>query len=177
MQTAPGGVEAKVRPKKLGHLVLRVRNVERSERFYTEVLGLHVTQRIPGRMVFMNASSDASHELALMSIGDGAPGPEEGRVGLYHFAWEMGSFEDLRAMYRELKIKHVDIAGIGDHGISVGVYLFDPDGNEIEMFYELPRDQWPEGDIFQGRFPGSLEDQKADSAPPGPGGPRTRRRL
>ena len=79
MQTSPGGVETKVRPKKLGHVVLRVRNVERSERFYAEVLGLHVTQRIPGRMVFMSASLDASHELALMSIGADAPGPEEGR--------------------------------------------------------------------------------------------------
>ena len=137
---------------------MRVRNVERSEGFYTEVLGLHVTHRIPGMMVFMSASSDASHELALMSIGEGAPGPEAGRVGLYHFAWEMESFEDLRAMYRELKAGDVKIAGIGDHGISIGVYLFDPDGNEIEVFYELPRDRWPEGDIFQGSFPGSLED-------------------
>jgi len=157
MQTAPGGVEAKARPKKLGHVVLRVRDVERSERFYAEVLGLHVTHRIPGMMVLMSASSDTSHELALMSVGDAAPGPEAGRVGLYHFAWEMGSLEDLRAIYRELKAKDVDVAGIGDHGISIGVYLFDPDGNEIEVFYELPKEQWPEGDIFQGRFPGSLE--------------------
>ena len=92
-----------VKPKRLGHLVLRVRDVARSERFYADVLGLHVTSTVPGMMVFMSASGDASHELALMSIGADAPGPEQGRVGLYHFAWEMESFGDLQSIYRELK--------------------------------------------------------------------------
>ena len=104
---------------------------------------------------------EASHELALMSVGPDAPGPDPSRVGLYHFAWEMESFEDLRTLYAELKEKRVSVGGIGDHGISLGVYFFDPDGNEIEAFYELPRDQWPtEGAIFSGQFPlGSLEQQ------------------
>lgn len=148
-----------VKPKKLGHLVLRVRDIARSERFYTDVLGLHVTSRVPGMMVFMGASGDASHEVAFMSIGADAPGPDQGRVGLYHFAWEMESFGDLQSIYRELKEKNVEIAGIGDHGISIGVYFFDPDGNEIEVFYELPRKQWPESDIFRGKFPGSLDEE------------------
>jgi catechol-2,3-dioxygenase len=150
-----------VKPKRLGHLVLRVRDLARSEQFYTGVLGLHVTTKIPGMMVFMTAAGDSSHELALMSVGPDAPGPESTRVGLYHFAWEMESLADLRAMYRKLQESDVTIAGIGDHGISLGVYLLDPDGNEIEVFYELPRDQWPEGDVFAGRFPGSLEEEPA----------------
>ena len=148
-----------VKPKQLGHLVLRVRDLDRSKSFYEDVLGLQVTTAVPGRMVFLSAG-EASHELALMSVGADAPGPEQGRVGLYHFAWEMESFEDLRQMYGELKQKEVRIGGIGDHGISLGVYFFDPDGNEIEVFYELPRDQWPaEGQLFSGKFPlGSLEE-------------------
>ena len=151
-----------VKPRRLGHLVLRVRDLDRSERFYTDVLGLNVTTKIPGMMVFLSASGDSSHELALMSVGADAPGPEEHRVGLYHFAWEMESLEDLRRMYRELKDKGVDVAGIGDHGISIGVYLFDPDRNEIEVFYELPKEQWPEDDIFRsGMFPGGLEKEPA----------------
>ncbi|PKB79672.1 MAG: hypothetical protein BZY88_12155 [SAR202 cluster bacterium Io17-Chloro-G9] len=148
-----------VKPKRLGHLVLRVRDVDASATFYSNILGLEVTTSIPGRMVFMRASDESSHELALMSVGKSAPGPEPDRVGLYHFAWEMESLDDLRRIHRELREKGVEIAGIGDHGISLGVYLFDPDGNEIEVFYELPRDQWPDGQIFAGRFPGSLEDE------------------
>ena len=94
-------------------------------------------------MLFMSAQGESSHELALTSVGPEAPGPEQDRVGLYHFAWEMDPFEDLKVLYREMKRKSVDIVGIGDHGASLGVYFRDPDGNEIEVFYELPRDQWP----------------------------------
>lgn len=147
-----------VKPKQLGHLVLRVRDVEKSEQFYADVLGLHTTNKRAGRMVFMSAGDDASHELALMALGPDAPGPESDRVGLYHFAWEMESFEDLQRLYGEMKEKNVNVGGIGDHGISIGVYFFDPDGNEIEAFYELPKDQWPQdGDLFTGKFPGDLE--------------------
>ena len=151
-----------VKPKRLGHLVLRVRDLERSEQFYADVIGLEVTSRIPGRMVFLSAG-ESSHDLALISVGSDAPGPEPDRVGLYHFAWQMESFEDLKRMHRELKEKGARIGGIGDHGISMGVYFFDPDGNEIEAFYELPRDQWPrEGNIFSGQFPlGTLEEEPA----------------
>ena len=128
------------------------------------MLGLEVTNSRPGKMVFMSAGDDASHELALIPVGPNAPGPEQGRVGLYHFAWEMASFDDLRTLYREMKEKGVNIGGIGDHGISIGVYFFDPDGNEIEVFYETPREQWPEdGDLFSGQFPQSLEEEPATS--------------
>ena len=150
-----------VKPRQLGHLVLRVRDLEASEKWYSEVLGLHTTNKRPGGMTFMSAKEGSSHELALMSVGPDAPGPEETRVGLYHFAWEMDSFEDLKELYEHMKQKDVNIGGIGDHGISLGVYLFDPDGNEIEVYYEMPEDKWPEeGDLFQGEYPGKLETEK-----------------
>ena len=74
-------------------------------------------------------------------------------------------FEDLKRLNRELEEKGVSIVGVGDHGVSIGVYFLDPDGNEMEAFYELPRDQWPEeGDIFSGKFPlGTLEEEPAPS--------------
>ena len=149
-----------VKPKQLGHLVLRVRDVERSKAFYTDVLGLEVTFEAPGAMAFMTAG-DASHELAVMALGPDAPGPDSSRVGLYRFAWEMESFDDLKRLNRELKKKGVQTVGVGDHGISIGVYFLDPDGNEMEAFYELPREQWPsDGNLFGGSFPlGSLEDE------------------
>ena len=147
-----------VKPKQLGHIVLRVRDIERSEQFYSDVLGLHVTNKRPGQMTFMSAVDESSHELALVPVGDDAPGPEDSRVGLYHFAWQMDSFDDLKSLYAEMKAKDVDIRGIGDHGISLGVYFFDPDGNEIEAYYEMPKDEWPaDGDLFEGEFPGKLE--------------------
>ena len=147
-----------VKPKQLGHIVLRVRDLERSEQFYSDVLGLHVTNKRPGQMTFMSAVDDSSHELALVPVGDDAPGPEDSRVGLYHFAWQMDSFDDLKMLYADMKSKNVDVRGIGDHGISLGVYFFDPDGNEIEAYYEMPKDEWPaDGDLFEGEFPGKLE--------------------
>jgi catechol-2,3-dioxygenase len=147
-----------VRPKQLGHLVIRVRDLERSEEFYTGLLGLQVTNKRPGQMVFLSAGDDSSHELALVPVGADAAGPDPARVGLYHFAWEMESFEDLQKLYNEMHAQNVRIGGLGDHGISLGVYFFDPDGNEIEAFYEMPKDQWPpDGDLFSGDFPQTLE--------------------
>ena len=151
-----------VKPRQLGHIVLRVRDLDRSRQFYTDVLGLGVTAQREGRMVFMSAGDEASHELALMPVGPDAPGPEPDRVGLYHFAWQMDSFDDLKKLYQEMKQKDVRIGGVGDHGISLGVYFFDLDGNEIETFYEMPKAQWPaEGDIFSREFPQSLEEEPA----------------
>ena len=147
-----------VKPKQLGHLVLRVRDLEASEKWYSEILGLRTTTKRPGGMTFMSAKEGSSHELALMSVGPDAPGPEETRVGLYHFAWEMDSFEDLKELYEHMKAKDVNIGGIGDHGISMGVYLFDPDGNEIEVYYEMPEEEWPENEyLFAGEYPEKLE--------------------
>ena len=152
-----------VKPKQLGHLVLRVRDAERSKAFYTDLLGLHVTFESPYSMVFMSAG-ESSHELALMALGPDAPGPDSSRVGMYHFAWEMESFEDLKRLKGELDEKDVRIVGIGDHGISMGVSFLDPDGNEMEAYYELPKEEWPkDGDLF-GRTPfplGSLEEEPA----------------
>ena len=148
-----------VKPKQLGHLVIRVRDLEKSERFYSDILGLHVTNKRPGQMTFMSAVDSSSHELALVPVGPDAPGPEENRVGLFHFAWEMESFDDLKELYARMKSNDVNVQRVGDHGISLGVYFTDPDGNEIEAYYEMPKGEWPEeGDLFAGEFPGSLEE-------------------
>ena len=147
------------KPSQLGHVNLYVRDMERSEKFYADVLGLHTTERRPGFAVFMSADQEQSHEVALMQLGPDARGPEENQVGLNHIAWRMATFEDLKELHRRLKAKGIDIGGIGDHGITLGIYFRDPDGNGNEAYYELPRDQWPEGEqIFVGHFPISLED-------------------
>ena len=131
---------------KLGHLVLRVRDLERSERFYTEVLGLKKAGGIAGVMSFFTTQSNSdSHDLALMRAGPEAPDPDPRGVGLYHFAYQVESEEALAEAYRTLKEAGVPITGTGDHGVSKGIYILDPDGIEIEITYEVPRERWPEG--------------------------------
>ena|SRR5438132_4365642 len=147
-----------ISPKHLGHLVLRVQDVSRSEKFYTEILGLKVVSREFG-MVFLKAYSSRSHELALAPLREKTSASTPGQGALSHFAWQMESLNDLRKMYRHLKQQGVEIAGKGDHGISIGVYFLDPDGNRIEVFYELPQESWPSDRLFTGEFPMSLDEE------------------
>ena len=127
-----------IRPTRLGHLVLRVRNVDRAEEFYGDILGLEVKGRIEDKMVFFRSNPDVDHDLAVMAIGEGAPGPNSEGVGLYHFAYELGSFEELQDAYRTVVENNVRIAGYGDHGDTKGLYIYDPDGNEIELYAIVP---------------------------------------
>jgi catechol 2,3-dioxygenase len=143
-------------PKRLGHIVLKVNNIDKSESFYKEILGLKVTHKVPGSMVFMTSGS-LSHEIALFSQGTKHADKKESSTQLVHFAWQLKSFEDLKGFYKTLLENKIPVSGIGDHGISIGVYFPDPEGNEIEVYYELPKSQWPKKDIFAGKFPlGSL---------------------
>ena len=146
-----------LKPKRLAHLVLRVRDVKRSEEFYREVLGLRVTSR-DDSMVFFSSTED-HHDLAIMSVGEDAPGPEENRVGLYHFAYQLESYEDLQNAHRFLKEKGVTIAGAGDHGITKSLYFLDPDGNEIEVYCDVHERQAEKSDqSFDDTVPLNLEE-------------------
>ena len=127
-----------IKPRQLGHLVLRVRNLERSEDFYSRVLGLEVKGRAGDSMVFFRSNKDVDHDLAIAKIADDAPSPEATRVGLYHFAYELGSIDELKEAYRTLNEEGVTIAGFGDHGDTKGLYLLDPDGIEIELYALAP---------------------------------------
>ena len=112
-------------PKHLGHLVMRVRDMDRSLDFYTRVMGLTIMERSPSGTVFMSANTEKSHELAIRAIGMDAGSPDSSLVGQAHMAWQMESFEDLQELYSRLKKNDVRILRIGDHGISLGVYLLD----------------------------------------------------
>ncbi len=115
------------RPKYLGHLNLYVQDVERAEKFYADILGLHTYGRRPGHSVFMSADMEQAHEIALMKVRDDAPEPERGQVGLNHMAWKMETFDDLKEIHARLKEKGVLIENVADHGIAMGIYFRDPD--------------------------------------------------
>jgi len=116
----------------------------------------------------MSADLDQSHEVALMQVGDDAPAPQRGQVGLNHMAWMVASVDDLKVAYQRLKDNGVKIERISDHGISLGIYFRDPDGNGLEVSYELPRDKWPrqeqvfaEDMVNRGLFPGPWDSDPA----------------
>ena len=118
----------------LGHLALRVRDVDRTVTFYRDVLGLGLKMRPGPQMAFLGNRPDASHELALFQLPADAAGPDPARVGLYHMAWEMASFAELEALHERLKAKGAKIVGYSDR--QCNVMFHDPDGNELEAIWE-----------------------------------------
>jgi catechol-2,3-dioxygenase len=129
--------------KRLNHMVLYVRDVERARDFYRDVMGFNVTTERPGRAAFLRANgSDNHHDLGLFNIGADAEPPTKGeRVGLYHAAWEVSRLEDLREV-RAALVKSGALVGENDHGASLSLYAQDPDGNEFEVFWPVPREEW-----------------------------------
>ena len=129
--------------KRLNHMVLYVRDVERAKSFYRDVMGFNVTTERPGRAAFLRANgSDNHHDLGLFQIAEDAPDPTRGeRVGLYHAAWEVASLEDL-ARARDALTESGALVGVNDHGTSLSLYAHDPSGNEFEVFWQVPRDEW-----------------------------------
>src|SRR5947209_2643218 len=125
-------------PTQLGHVALRVRDLDRAIEFYRDVVGLPLHSRHGSAVAFLGIRADASHEVALFAVGAEAPGPEPNRVGLYHMAWEMASFEDLQAFHQRLLSSGAKITGYSDR--QCNVMFLDPDGNENEAIWE-PRER------------------------------------
>ena len=107
-----------------------------------------------------------------MQLGDDAPLQQKGQVGLNHMAWRLESLDDLKEFYLRIKAKGQPIEHISDHGISLGIYLRDPDGNGVEVFYEMPRAEWPvdyhiftRDEVGRGRFPGPWDGEEVRPLP------------
>ena len=150
-----------IKPRMLGHLVIRVRDAQRSEDFYTKILGLEVRNRTRGgKMRFFTSNPEIDHELAVAEIGDEAVGPISEHIGLYHMAWELADMDELKDAYQVVLDNDVDVAGFGDHGATKGLYIRDPDGIEIELYAYAPEfEKTPLQEILKGR---SLQGTTAD---------------
>jgi catechol-2,3-dioxygenase len=129
---------ADIQPMEVGHVVLRVRSVERSVPFY-ELLGFRkVGEAGGGRMVFFTATGENHHDLALLEVGEGAPQPGPNAVGLYHVAIRYPDDDHVKAAFRALVEAGHDVVGASDHGVSHSLYIRDPDGIELELYADVP---------------------------------------
>jgi catechol-2,3-dioxygenase len=122
--------------KRLQHLVLWVANVDRSVRFYTELLGFEVTTRYPNAAFLKIPGTPDDHHLGLFEQPGAAP-PDEGAARMYHAAWEVGEITDLARARRRLAEAGA-LVGQSDHGVSLSLYAKDPDGLEFEVFWTVP---------------------------------------
>ena len=127
----------------LGHLVLYVRNLQRSLDFYIHVVGLQHVGNVFNNKAAILTGGSTHHELLLIEMGD-APGPLQGkRIGLYHVGWKMGdSIDELKTVYHRVIDHDVELDGMSDHTVSQSLYLRDPDGNEIELYVDNPDVDW-----------------------------------
>jgi catechol-2,3-dioxygenase len=130
---------------RLNHAVLFVRDATRAADFYSRVFGFEVVgTEMGGKAVFMRSPiGDNHHDLGLFSVGEAAPRPARGSVGLYHLAWEVPRIEDLADAARTLSESGA-LGGASDHGVSKSLYGQDPDGNEFEIMWRVPREDWGE---------------------------------
>lgn len=132
-----------LKPKRLGHMVLMVRDIHKSAKFYTEVLGLTVSDWIGDQMVFLRAGSD-HHDLALAQIPKDSPDiddlPRYSRPGLEHFSYLVDSEAEMVRAVQVLEQHGVEIVrGIGRHGPGDNFFLVfkDPDGNNVEIYCDM----------------------------------------
>jgi catechol-2,3-dioxygenase len=132
-----------IKVRRLNHAVLFVSDVARAEAFYTDVLGMSVISRIPGASAaFLRAAGSTNHhDLGLFGVGVDALRPPRGSVGLYHLAWQVDDIHELQRAHDALQAAGA-YTGESDHGASKSIYGADPDGNEFEIMFLVPRGDW-----------------------------------
>ena len=154
---------------RLNHAVLYVRDAQVAADFYSRLFGFEVVESIGGRAVFMRAGGGENHhDLGLFAVGPNAPRAPRGSTGLYHLAWEVPTIEDLATAAQELSVAGA-LGGASDHGVSKSLYGQDPDGNEFEIMWRVPREAWGEAEEHGSILPLDLNAEvRRWGAPAGP---------
>jgi catechol 2,3-dioxygenase len=127
----------------IGHVHLKVSDIERALAFYRDVLGFEETQRWDDQAAFLSAGG-YHHHLGLNTWeSKGGSPPPPGTTGLYHVAIRYPDRATLGDAFRRLVENRIPIEGATDHGVSEAIYLRDPDGNGIELYRDRPSEEWP----------------------------------
>src|ERR1051326_4981357 len=127
----------------LGHVVFYVKDLERSLKFYRDLLGFQEVGRAFGGAAAALTTGRTHHELLLIEVGDAAPVPRGRHLGLYHIGIKIGDTLDaLRSAQAELERAGVSISGMSDHTVSQSLYLADPDGHEVELYVDAEEAIW-----------------------------------
>ena len=129
--------------KELGHIVLYVRDLSRSREFYGKILGWREVAQL-GHQAAVFSSGRTHHELLLIEVGaDAKPIPSGRRVGLYHFGLKIGDSDaELREALERMQGAGATVLGMSDHTVTHSLYILDPDGNEIELYIDVPGVDW-----------------------------------
>jgi len=129
--------------QRVGHVVLKLRDLEKAKRFYVDFLGMKVGNEKPGAGMFLRFN-DYHHDIAIFKTSNDAEPPKEDQVGLVHVALVCDSDETVRAYYDRARAEGIEITGWTDHDITHSLYLKDPEGNVIELYAETAYN-WREG--------------------------------
>jgi catechol 2,3-dioxygenase len=125
-----------IQARKLGHVVLKVRDVQVSKAFYTRVLGLQVAHEARQRGAVFLSFGTEHHDLALFQLATGET-PAATQPGLHHTAWQLESFEALQDAHRELGRLGIAVEATTEHNVTRSVYFHDPDGNRVELYCDM----------------------------------------
>lgn len=128
---------------RIGHVHLRVSDLERAVAFYRDAIGLDEMQRMGSQAAFLSAGGYHHHIGLNTWESAGGVSPPRGTTGLYHLALLYPTRRDLSLALRRLLAHGVQLQGASDHGVSQALYLDDPDGNGVELYWDRPRDEWP----------------------------------
>ncbi len=142
--TEEKGTRRRVHPAtRIGHVHLKVADIERSLGFYRDLLGFEVTQRYGEDAVFLSAGGYHHHIGLNTWESKGAPPPRRGTTGLFHLAVLYPDRRELAKALKNLVDASYPLDGASDHGVSEALYLRDPDQNGVELYADRPEEEWP----------------------------------